>query len=238
MALLNIVQRFCGRTGVPQPATVVGSSDKQIAQILGLLEEEGNDLASRASWQGITFEASLTTIADENQGPIATIAANGYRYIVNETIWDRTRRLPVCGPLDAQEWQTLKAYFVNGPYYRYRIRGDQLLVNPTPPAGESWFFEYVSQNWITSADGVTYKQYFTADTDIVILPETLVLMGLRWRWKREKGLDYAEDFRTYEAQVTDACGRDGGKPVLYMDQTGMRGPQPGIFVPTGSWNVP
>lgn len=111
-----------------------------------------------------------------------------------------------------------------------------MLVNPVPPVGESWFFEYVTANWILAADGVTYKQYFTADTDTILLPETLVLMGLRWRWKKEKGFDYSEDFNTYEMQVKDALGRDGGKPVLSMDDTG-RGPKPGIWVPDGSWNV-
>lgn len=237
MALLQVVQNFCRRTKLPVPATVVGTTDTQVLQIMALLEEEGNDLASRGSWQGITFEASLTTTATESQGPMTTICPNGFRYIKNDTIWSRTRRLPVCGPLDAQQWQTLKALFVNGPYYRYRIRGDALLVNPTPPASEAWYFEYVSQNWILGADGVTYKQYFTLDTDTVILPETLVLMGLRWRWLREKGLDYAELMRTYEMQVKDAIGRDGGKTTLCADGGPYQQPRPGIFVPSGSWNV-
>ena len=69
----------------------------------------------------------------------------------------------------------------------------------------------------------------------MLLPETLLLMGLRWRWKKEKGVDYAEDFRTYESQVKDALGRDGGKPILNMGMDCNRGARPGIFVPQGSW---
>ena len=238
MSLLTIVQNFCRRTKLPVPATVYGSTDTQVLQIMALLEEEGNDLASRGGWNELTFEASLTTTATESQGTMNAICTNGFRYIKNNTIWSRTRRLPVCGPLDAQEWQMLKALFVNGPYYRFRIRGNLLLVNPTPPASEAWYFEYVSQNWILGADGTTYKQYFTLDTDTVLLPETLVLMGLRWRWKKEKGLDYAEDMRTYEMQVKDAIGRDGGKTTLAADGGPYTQPRPGIFVPTGSWSLP
>jgi len=60
-------------------------------------------------------------------------------------------------------------------------------------------------------------------------------MGLRWRWKKENGFDYAEDFRTYETQVKDAIGRDGGKPILHQDENPWRGPAPGIFIPEGNW---
>jgi hypothetical protein len=54
---------------------------------------------------------------------------------------------------------------------------------------------------------------------------------------REKGLDYAELFNTYEFQVKDAMGRDGGSPRLSMDG-GRTEMKPGIFVPNGNWTVP
>jgi len=213
----------------------MGTSDPQIKQIRALLEEEGVDLAARGGWQGITFEASLTTAAAEDQGAMSTIASNGFNYVKNNTIWDRTSRLPVLGPMDAVEWQAMKAVVTSGPRYRFRIRGDHLLVNPSPTAGLSWKFEYVSKNWILGADLTTYKQYFTLDTDTILLPETLVLQGLRWRWKKEKGFEYSEDMRTYEMQVKDAGGRDGGKKTLSMEGANWNGPKPGIWVPDGNF---
>src|SRR5690606_16516283 len=165
-----------------------------------------------------------------------SIATNGFRYIKNQTIWDRTEKLPVLGPMSGGEWQAVKAMFQTGPRFRFRIRQGKLLANPAPPAGHEWAFEYVSKFWITDETGVDLKQYFSADSDIVLLPPEIMLMGLRWRWMREKGLDYAEIFRTYELQVKDALGRDGGKPVLSMsDETA--GIKPGIFVSPGSWQV-
>lgn len=237
MTLLSTVQDFCNRTGLPEPGSVLGSTDPQLLQIVAILEEEGRDLASRGSWQGITFEASHTTLAAEDQGAISTIASNGFKHIKNQTIWDRTDQLPVLGPVDSQDWQTMKAIAATGPRYRYRIRGGKLLANPTPTAGHTWYFEYVSQNWILGADGVTYKKRFTLDTDTILIPEDLVLQGLRWRWKKEKGFEYAEDFRTYEMQVKDELGHDGSKMVLDMGEDSRR-PQPGVFIPNGTWSVP
>lgn len=238
MSLLTIVQRFCQRTNLPSPATVIGSTDTQVVQIKALLEEVGIDLNGRGTWQGTTRISTHTTTATEDQGAMATLSPNGFKYIKNQTIWDRTDRLPVIGPVDGQEWQALKAVVVTAPRYMFRILGGRLLSNPPPPAGHEWAWEYASENWIVGADGVTYKQYFTLDTDDVLLPETLLLQGLRAWWKKEKGLDYAEDFRMYETQVVDALNRDGGKPLLFMDQAEWRGPKPGIWVPSGSWNLP
>lgn len=234
MALLQIIQYVCGRTNVPVPTSVMSLvSDTRILQMLRLLEEEGNDLASRGDWQSLTFEATHTTLATENQGSILTIASNGFRHIKNGTFWDRTAKLPIYGPLNDQEWQARKALTITGPRYCYRMRGWSLLSNPAPPAGSTWAFEYISKNWILGADGTTYKQYFTLDTDIIQIPEVLVIMGLRWRWKKEKGLEYAEDMRTYEMQVHDALSNSGGKAVLSMASEKYTGP--GIFVPDRSW---
>lgn len=237
MSMLTTVQKFCQRTNITVPNAVYGSSDKLIKQVLALLEEEGNDLAGRGSWQALTFEATHTTLATENQGAITDIATNGFRYILNDTIWDRDLREPVWGPVSDSDWQALKAMVVTGPRSQWRIRGDDLLANPAPPAGNTWAFEYVSWNWITNAAGSTYKQYFTADSDLILLPEEIVLNGLRWRWMREKGLDYGEVFRTYETQVANALGQDGGKRIL--NQGGRySGPKPMVYIPAGSWISP
>lgn len=237
MSLLTIIERVCGRTNVPVPTNVMGSiSDTQILQLVQLLEEEGTDLARRGAWQGITFEASWSTSAAEDQGTVVSKATNGFNYIKNGTFWDRTTKLPVLGPLSESEWAALKGLGTTGSRYAYRIRGGKILVNPVPTASLTWAFEYASKNWILGADGTTYKSAFTLDTDTVLLPEDLLVQGLRWRWKREKGLDYSEDMRTYEMQVTDAMARDGGKRTLSMSGRGHT-LRPGIFVPERNWSL-
>jgi hypothetical protein len=229
MSLLTTVQRFCRRTNITTPTTVIGTSDAQIAQIYALLEEEGNDLSGRGSWNELTREATLTTTATESQGNIEDIGCPGFRYIKNDTIWDRTENTPVV-VIDGPDWQAEKGFATTSPRYRARVRGGELIVTPTPVAGNTWAFEYVTWNWINGGA----KQYFTADTDSIDLPEPILMMGLRWRWKKEKGFEYAEDFRTYEKLVNDALSRDGLKSVLYQDQE-PRNSSPKIVVNDGNW---
>jgi hypothetical protein len=236
MSLLTVIQYVAGRTGVTVPSSVLGTSDPQVLQLLRLLEEEGEDLRKRGPWQGIVKEASWTSTAAEDQGAVTTLAASGFDYIKKDTFWDRTSKFPIIGPLSDSEWQARQALAITGPRYSWRIRGGKMLISPVPAASLTFVFEYISKNWILGVDGTTYKQYFTLDTDTILLPEELVIMGLRWRWKKEKGFDYAEDFRTYEAQVKDALGRDGGKVTLSMDGS-IRKPQPGVFIPDQSWSL-
>lgn len=235
MNMLTLVQKFCLRTGIPKPTTVFGSTDKQVLQAMNLLEEEANDLSSRHQWQVLIKEVSHTTLAAEDQGAMSTIA-QGFNYIRNNTMWDFTDDLPVLGPVSGEQWQALKATASTGPRYQFRIRGDKLLANPTPTAGHTWKFEYATKYPILDADGTTLKEFFTADTDTFLLPDSLLLLGLRWRWAREKGLSYAELFQSYELQVKDAIGRDGGKKKLSMED-GSSDPRPGVFVSAGSWSV-
>lgn len=237
MSVLSVVQHVCGRTNVPVPVTVLGNADRQVTQMLRLLEEEGNDLSTRGDWNVLSYEATVTTLANQSQGYVATWATNGFRHIRNDTFWDRTNKLPILGPLTEREWQQIQAMTTTGPRYRYRIKNNLLLATPTPPAGLTWVFEYISKNWLQTADLTTYLQYASLDTNNILLPEDLVIAGLRWRWMREKGFDYAELFNTYEHQVKNALGRDGGKRTLRMDG-GSQDARPGIFVSPMSWNLP
>lgn len=234
MTMLSMVQHFCRRTNQPVPATVYGSSDEGVLQMMALLEEEGNELSSRGDWQAMVRETTHITVATESQGAITTIASSGgFRYIKNQTIWDRTNALPIY-VIDGPEWQSNKARSLNGPRYSARIRGGNLIVNPVPTAGYTWAFEYVSTHWILDNDGSTYKQFFTEDTDTVLLQEPLLIAGLRWRWKKEKGYEYAEDFRSYELMVKDALSREGIKGTLSMGNVpNNQGPLIGI--PEGNW---
>lgn len=238
MSLLTVVQQFCTRTGLPVPNAVVNSGDNQLAQLVGLCNEVVEDLCDRWTWQDLTLETTFTTVNGEDQGSINTIAPNGFLRILEETIYNRTLRLPLFGPLWAQDWQALKALPQTGPFYKYRIRGDRLLFMPPGIAGQTCAFEYATSFSISvaAAPTVGVKSAFTLDDDTFILDERLLLAGLRWKWKSEKGLDYAEDFRRYEAMANNAAGRDGSKPRLNLGG-GNQDYKPGIWVPSGNWNI-
>lgn len=224
-SVLDMVRTVCGRIGIQQPNSLVGTSDLQVIQLRELLTREGTELAARSAsgWQALVREATFTTVATEDQGALEDIigAGNSYRHILNETIWNRTTRQPVYGPRKPSFWQGFKALTFAGPYPEYRIRGGHLLFLPTPAAGDACAFEYVTKNWLVSADGLSQRSNVSVDDDVPLLDDEILQDGLEWRWRKSKGLDYGEDFNAYEARVIDALARDGTKPRLSLSGSGI-----------------
>lgn len=237
---LDLIRRFCQRTGLPQPTYVIGNQDIQIAQLMGLLEESLEMLVRRPErgWQVLTREALFVTKNQEVQGSLSDIAP-GMIWITDQTIFNRTTRLPMYGPLSPEERQLSKALQTAGPYYRYWIVEDQLHLYPVPPAGQLLAFEYVSTYAWVSGDTSkprVYRDSPEEETDICVLPRDVVLADLRWRWKKEKGLEYAQDFESFELLFARATSNDGMRRDLSMEGTPSI-VRPGILVPAGSWPI-
>jgi hypothetical protein len=237
LTLIQMLQEFSKRRGLPVPVIGVASQDDQTVQLIGLLNEVLEDLTTRYVGQALQKVAVWAQLGTESQGLMSVLAPFGFKWMINETFWDRDQRLPVFGPKDSVEWQTLKATPLTGPYLQYRIQGDELLLNGSITAGHTMAFEYASDWAVQAADLVTFKPFFTVDTDVSVFPTSVLLAGLNWRWRLEKGLKYAETFRDYEGKVADFNGHDGTKPTLNMNGGGC-GYQPGIFVPTANWPLP
>lgn len=236
MSLLTIVQSVAVRVGLPRPTGAIGNTDQQIQQIVELCNEEGQELAARHPWQALTKEATFTTVASESQGAISTIAGADFKYILNETIWNRSQRRPVFGPKTPAQWQELKAAFVNGPWNQFRIRGGNILFTPVQAAGQSCFFEWISTYWVGSA-GVGTADAWSMDNNTALLDERIMALGTIWRWKAAKGLEYAEDYAKYERDVQDAMARDGGKQTLNLDGNMANAISPVVVVPAGNWGL-
>lgn len=80
------------------------------------------------------------------------------------------------------------------------------------PSGDAQM-AYISKNYARSESG-TAKAGFESDDDEFVLDDRLLTLGLIWRWKAQKGLEYAEDMATYEMALSRAQGRDKGARVI------------------------
>ena len=214
MTLLTMINGAQDTIGLNRSSAVMSSTDGNVRTLLALAQTEGQELIERYSWPVSQAEATHTTLAAELQGVMTTIAP-GYAYIINGTFWDRTLTQPVAGPLSPQEWQTQKARVITGPYSSYRIRAGSLYAYPAPPSGSTWVFEYQTTYFCESSAG-TDQAAWAADTDVGLLDENLMQMGIVWRFKKKNGLDYSEDFRVYEQKLANDTARVGGKRVLDM----------------------
>ena len=215
MSLLTIIQQSCRLLSLPVPTEVVNSTDVIVQQLYALANEEGHSLSTSHDWQKLTREQTFTTVGAAVQ-PDA-VPADWQRFIPN-SFFDRTIMRPVLGPITPQQWQAYKAFpAAQTIYLCFRERDNEFLLTSggasVPPVGHTIAYEYVSKDWAYTASDVPIQE-FTADTDTPYLSERLFVLGIRWRFLKSKGLDYAQDFDTYERQLQIEQGREQGATAL------------------------
>lgn len=140
-----------------------------------------------------------------------------YDYMITGTQWDRGYRWQVVGPLTPQEWQVLKSGLSpTGPRRRFRIMQGKFYLDPIPYDSNLLVYEYYSKAVATDVSG-NLKTSFTADSDVYLLPEDLLTLGLIWRWRRSKGLDYSQEQDTYDDAMERELARDAAARVLLLN---------------------
>src|SRR6185437_9356429 len=150
-----------------------------------------------------------------------------------------TWKLP--GPVAEDDLLRLKALPMAIPVHVWRQVGAAVGSSPMivpmieffPPlgAGETVTYVYARGLWIANAAGVQYSTpVWTADSDISLIPERLIRLGARWRWKRSNGLDYSEELADYEGALDRLGGQEDTAPVTGMaDDIGPIDTWPGII---------
>ncbi len=156
---------------------------------------------------------------------------------VDNTMWDRSRFWSMRGPQSPQQWQLYKSSVIGRASIQRRFRfrreaGNMVFsIDPVPTDnGSALVFEYVSNAWCESNVGVAQTEWL-ADTDVGILDEDLLMLGVRWRVYRRLGMAYQEELSEYETEVNKALAADGGAAILDLapaDRLTLIGP----------WNLP
>lgn len=209
---------YCTGTNIPNNA-IVQSVDSSTQVTLNV-----NALASGTS-TNLIFSQSDYPVPSDFQRPI------------DNTQWDRTRFWSMRGPQDPQQWQLYKSSVIGRASiqrrYRFRQIGGSLhiSIDPVPTDnGSTLVFEYVSNAWCKSATGALQTSW-QADTDVGILDEYLIRLGVQWRMLRRLGLSYSEEKAEYDAMVDKAVAQDGGSAILDLSP-------PNHLTLIGPWNLP
>lgn len=211
MSFLTAAQSAAIRLIGRKPTTFFSSSQKFELEICDLVNDVLTDIVKYGDWRsliqkqqmpgdGVTTAFALPDGYDRMPKNANVTRANWYTW----------------GYVDAPDlnfWNDL----VNGlaspsPGY-WIILDNQMQFIPPVSAGDIAEFYYVSKNAVTDPDSLAKKSQFTKDGDIFALDDSLLTLGLIWRWRAQKRLEYAEDLRNYEIRIQQLSGDDKGARV-------------------------
>lgn len=233
--ILAHIQQFCEAQNLPVPTAIVGSAEKSSKQFRAIIRSLVRDLGE-FRWQQQRVEASWVGTVGSDQGALPTIFGSGYDGLVPDTLWNETRKMRIYGPLSEPIWAAMQILPNAGPEYQCWIGQNRLYLSPALDATDTLSAIYVTKNNVLAVNGITYKAEVDADDDSVIFPDNVFAHGIEYKWKKQKGESgWEDDYNTFIGLVAKNLVKDSATKLSLSPSH--RGPQPGIVVPSGSWNV-
>jgi hypothetical protein len=243
LTALAIAQEFCRRTNLPNPSTLVGAQDDTTLQILGLMNEGAQDIGQRYNLQDLQTLCSFTHANAASYQALDLTSETlvpGYKFMIDQTFWNLTNRLQMGNPQSARDWQFITTMLISGALYRWTTYSNAIFIYPVPvpAASVNFSFFFQSRFGVYSPAAAKFTINYLEDASFPRFDSELVLMDIKWRWKREKGLPYAEDQRTCEGQLVNMVGRESAPTVTLDGENSDYGAFPALYIPVGSWPHP
>lgn len=210
MTVFVSIKRAVLRTAGTNVTEAYSSSDQVALEMADLANEVAADIAKGHDWRDLT---KVHTITGDGVQTAFPKPADYDRMVGASAVDDVANWFWGYHPFrSVNEWMQ----FVNGGYGLVQpggwiIIGGEFQFYPAPT--DQAAFPYVSNQWARSESGQP-KGQFTADDDEFVLDGRLLTLGLIWRWKAQKGLDYSEDMATFELALQKEQARDKGARVI------------------------
>lgn len=215
MTLLSSVREVCAAVGLfPLPSSVANNTGNLPQQFLALANREIKKLSQEHDWPVLIVEHAFPTVAAQEEYALP----DDWDKAIIDTAWSRDTYYQLRGGMTPGEWQSAKS---GGtlllPRYGFRVVGGVLKLTPTPDAVENLVVEYKSNHYVIDNGGVT-KPAFTVDTDLPRVDADLFSLGLQWRIKHAKGLDYGEDMVEQQNRTAKLYAEALALPSIVKDR--------------------
>lgn len=194
MTLLTICTALAKNVGLALPDVVASSPYRQWQEALQMVNETGEEIARRVDWGVLRKSATLT---GDGTAKVHAMPADFARFGQGVTMRYGTTTLQ---SLSRPEWNTLTMAAGTPRYFLAQAATVQLW--PYLANGATVTAQYQSTEWSSAGAEMT------GDTDTALIDEGLIVKGLIVRWRRQKGMDYADLEAEYEAALSDLAQFD------------------------------
>ena len=220
MSILSAMQSAAIRLVGQKPAVFFTSSDVFEQEITDLVNEVAKDICKYNDWQALT---KIYNLPSDGVTQAFDLPADYDRQLVVTDIQDLNNW--VWGYEHATNINEFLYYKARGPQITpgaWIMYNNQLNFYPAPVAANTATFPYISKNYALDSNN-SGKSEFTADTDNFIINggEDLLTLGLVWRWRENKKLDYTGDQEAFTMRADQLAAKDKGSNV-YRDRSRTR----------------
>lgn len=209
--------------------TLFSSTDQEVVELRTLLHDVAEDVGKAHDWPVLMARHSISGDGSDTSFPLP---ADYDRMPVKSNLYSTRSQLPLARVHDIDQWLEFEITPVVGYPGYWVLLGGELQIKPALATGENVRFYYISNRVWT--DG-TPKERATQDSDRFRLPERLITLGLIWRWRQMKRLEYGEDLASFSEAMAHEVSRAKGSRILKVGRprisTGVALAYPGEVTP-------
>lgn len=225
MTALSIAQNVAMKIGVERPETLFSATTRTAREMQAMLNECAAMIAidSGHDW---TVLKTLATLIGDGVSLSFSFPAGYERMLKKARMWPTASPYsPLTHIADTDQWLGTQVQDFSPVVGAWTIIGDEILVRIGGATGplalaDSVQFYYVSNYYAKNAGG-TAQAAFTADTDTFRLNERVLERAFEYRWKQDKGQDYAEAMSDYQDALAAQIGKDKGSNILIVGRQTM-----------------
>lgn len=148
---------------------------------------------------------------------------------IPQTHWDSRMMWSMVGPTSSQ-WDAFQRNGIVGPFPRrqYRRQGPRptaFRIFPPPTAVDAYpgtlSLRYLANEGVIAAGGsAPSKRFLTADDDMTVFPDRVLILGAKWRWQQAKGFDFGPLQEEYYSWFDATTATDNGPKDVSLDGGG------------------
>lgn len=203
--------RECSVTPPGDWITATGTTEMQFKSFL---KDVVRELLNRHDWAALTTTTSFT-----GAGSSFSLPSDFWRVCeADNSLYETTPNRRVVLPMaNRGDWTETEEWNWTGVQRYFRLQGSTVEFLSALPATGVVKMAYVQDTWILESGSARSKTW-DAVADASLIPGYLLQLGAIWRWRRHKGLAYADRKSEYESELARAIGDDG--PRRLVDFTG------------------
>lgn len=202
MTLFTIVKEVMDANGWPAPTTAVATSqDQNMRQCFALLNGVLEGTCYKKNWPQLVREYQFNTVSGDD----GYVLPADFHHLCAPSAYNANQYYAMKGSLPPAMWyRSLYAGYGDQWFDSFRLNMDanEFKISPTPSSPEKVVFAYITKNLVKGDDG-TPKHFFVTDSDVPLIDEYVLQMGLSWRWRQKKGLDFTAELAEYNSAVRE-----------------------------------
>lgn len=227
----EVMDEAARECSVSRPTSWLTAATDTYLEMKDFLNETVSELLERIDWPDPICQNQTIT----GDGTTDYTLASDFKRLTRDdfAVYESTGTRRRCVPVHSNgAWTYLVEHNAAGGDRFFRISGDEetgyeIEFFSYPESGNVITVSYISKNWLKNSG--TPASTWSDATDTLLLPRRLVKMGVVWRFRRRKGLPYADRLAEYEAVL--ARQANDSRVIRSVDMTGGSGRRNPFDVP-------